>query len=166
MATFSTQIKNWLLILIGFFTAFVLMFFRLPSWAEWICPQWLVLLLLYFAWAMPYRVNIGVAWIIGILLDLLYNVPVGEHALVLVLATYFVVRFSEKIESLDFWKKFFAIFGLIAGCQLLPGLMQIYLGVHFNFWPILSRSIMSAGVWLIIDLLFSKQRRIYFENYY
>ncbi|MEI8054583.1 MAG: rod shape-determining protein MreD [bacterium] len=162
----AKEIKIWFLILSSFLVALVLMLVHLPSWSKWIYPEWLIVVVLYWAFAMPYRVNIGTAWLVGFLLDILYNVPVGGNALALVLAVYFIATFSSKINLLDFWKKAAVVFGLIVWCQLLPLLLSACLGKHFNFWPILSRSIMSTLVWLVVVLLFNYKRRSYFESYY
>ncbi|CAL7964307.1 Rod shape-determining protein MreD [Gammaproteobacteria bacterium] len=166
MMSFSKEIKIWLLILASFLAALALMLLRLPNWVEWIYPEWLVVVVLYWVFAMPYRVNVGVAWLVGFLLDILYNIPVGENALALVVAAYFTATFSRKISLLDFWKKAAVIFGLIVWCQLLPLLLSACLSKHISFWPIFSRAVMSTLVWLIIALLFNYKRRSYFESYY
>lgn len=161
-----STIKIWLLILASFFVALALTFLRLPGWAEWIYPQWLVVMVLSWVFVMPYRVNVGIAWLVGFLLDILYNTPIGENALALVVAAYVIIMFGEEIKLLIFWKKAAIIFGLIVWCQLLPLLLQAYLGKYFNFWPILSRAIISAAMWLVIVQLFNYKRRSYFESYY
>ena len=166
MIFFPAKIKAWLLILSSFFVAFMFMFLNLPNWVEWICPQWLVVMVLFWAFTVPYRVNVGVAWVVGFLLDMLYNVPVGENALALVTATYFIILFSKKIKLLSFWKKTAVVFGLFIWCQLLPLLMQAFLGKHFVFWPIFSRAVISTLVWLLVELWFNYKKRLYFESYY
>lgn len=166
MTDFSAEIKSWLLILTSFFVALVLMFLRLPSWSIWICPQWLGIVVLYWAWIMPQRVNVGVAWLVGVLLDFLYHTPVGENALALVLATYLIIKFREKFRLLYFWKKVLVLFSLIAWCQFLPFLMQVYLGEGTDFWPILTQGIVGTFVWLVIAVLFNRRRKLYFESYY
>jgi rod shape-determining protein MreD len=165
MMSFSKEIKIWFLILASFLMAAVLMLLHLPNWVKWIYPEWLVVVTLYWAFTMPYRVNVGIAWLVGFLLDILYNAPIGEHALALILAVYFLITFSRKINLLNFRKKAVVIFGLIVWCQLLPLLLSACLGKQFNFWPIFSRGLMSALVWLVMVLLFNYKRRSYFESY-
>jgi rod shape-determining protein MreD len=166
MVVFSTETKIWLIILSSFFGALMLMLLHLPNWVEWIYPQWLVLLVLYWSFTMPQRVNVGVAWLAGFFLDILYNAPIGEHALALVLAVFFITKFRGKIELLYFWKKAAVVFCLIIGCQLLPLLMQFCLGSRFYFWPIFSQAIISTLVWLIVESLFNYKRKLYLERYY
>ena len=165
MAVSSTELKIWLTISLSFFVALMLVFLHLPNWAEWVYPQWLVLVVLYWAFIMPQRVNVGIAWLIGFLLDILYNTPVGENASVLVLITYFIIKFGPTSRLLNFWKKAVISFGLIMLCQLLPLLMQVYLGGAFNFWPMLTRAIIGTLIWLLVVVSFNRQRKSYFESY-
>ena len=166
---FATRaIKEWLIITVSFFVALALMFLRLPVWvATWLYPQWLILIALYWVWVMPQRVNVGVAWLMGILLDILYNVPVGEHALALVIAAYFMTRFSVKIALLDFWGKIGAMFAMVTMSQLLPSVIRFFSGEsHPHFWPIISRSIVGALVWLVIVFCSNQRSKNNLENYY
>lgn len=166
MMNFSKEMKLWFLILSSFLAAVMFTFLHLPNWAKWIYPEWLVVVVFYWAFAMPYRVNVGVAWLVGFLLDIVYNAPIGENALALVLAAYFIVTFGRRINLLSFWKKAAVIFGLFMWCQVLPLLLSAYLGKYLSFWPIFSRAIMSTLVWLAIVSLFNSRRRSYFESHY
>ncbi|EKE01957.1 MAG: hypothetical protein ACD_21C00015G0004 [uncultured bacterium] len=166
MSIFLTKTSSWSVIFVSFLVALIFTVLHLPSWIEWVYPEWLVITVLYWAFVMPQRVNVGIAWLVGVFLDMLYNAPIGEHALALVLVIYFVIKFGEKIRLLCFWKKAVVVFSLIISCQLLPALMQVYLGGRFCFWSILSRAIASTLIWLIIVLLFDYKRRLYFESYY
>ena len=157
------EIKLWLLLIASFFIALLLTFLRLPIWGIWIYPQWLGLMVLVWAWLMPQRVNVGVAWLVGILLDFLYDTPVGTNALALVLATYLLIKVREKI---GFGVKFLVVLSLTVGWQLLPQLIQLLLGKPAALWPVLSRSIVSLLVWLIIVLWFNRKQKWYFESSY
>lgn len=162
----TTTLKTWLLILSSFFVAILLVFVHLPSWAEWIYPQWLIVVLLYWVFTMPQRVNLGVAWVIGCLLDIFFGTPLGEHALTLVLITYFIIQWELKIKLLGFFEKSLIVFSLIVFSQLLPLLLQLYfVGRPGDFWPILSRAFVSTLLWLFVILYFGNKGKINFENY-
>jgi len=107
------------------------------------------------------------AWLIGVLLDLLHNLPIGTNALALSLATYFLIKFSTKISLMDFWKKVLVNFGLIAWCQLLPWFSWAYLDGYFgSFLIFLGQVIMTTLVWLIITLFLNYQQQIHLESSY
>ena len=52
-------------------------------------PDWMVLVLSYWIMALPHRVNIGHAFILGLLLDLLLGSILGMHGLLFSLLAYF-----------------------------------------------------------------------------
>jgi len=158
--------NSWLLILASFFVVFVLTFLQVPSWCEWVYPQWLVLVVLYWSFVAPQRVNTGVAWLVGVFLDILYNAPIGEYALILVLAVYLLNKFERKINLLSFGKKIVILFGFVVTWQLLPTLIQFFLGKQFYFWSALSQSVIGALVWLTALFLNDSKSRPQFENYY
>ena len=64
------------------------MFLRLPIGFDWLGSLWIVLILLYWALMTPQYVNVGVAWFVGFILDIVYKVTIGEHALVLLLSYF------------------------------------------------------------------------------
>jgi rod shape-determining protein MreD len=161
MIVFSAKTKDWILISASFLMALVLTFLRTPNWFEWLCPQWLTLLVLYWSLVMPQRVSVGVAWSVGLLLDALSNVPLGINALTLVLVVYVTIVFREKINQLYFWEKFLLMFGLMMWCQLLPLFLQLCLDMRVDFKPIFSRALMSVVVWFVVDVLFNYQRKPY-----
>lgn len=63
--------------------------FPLPIMFNAFRPDWIVLVLSYWIMALPHRVNIGHAFILGLLLDLLLGSILGMHGLLLSLLAYF-----------------------------------------------------------------------------
>lgn len=169
MVMISKEIKFLLLFLVSFFIAFSLVFLRIPDWSKLAYPQWLQVIILYWAFVMPNRINIGIACLAGFFLDIAYNTPIGENAFALIIATYFIIRFSREIKELFFWKKAIIIFGIITCCQILPVLLQICLDIdkHADFCFVFSQSVTSTIVWLAIYLLFNNHKqKFHFEKHY
>ena len=157
------KIKIWLLLIASFFCALLLTFLQLPIWSVWVYPQWLGLMVLIWAWIMPQRVNVGVAWFVGVLLDCLYNTPVGTNALALVLATYLLMQARVKM---GFGIKVLTVLSLILMWQLIPQFILLLLGKKAAFLPILSRSVIITAIWLVSTLWFNRKQKWYFENSY
>ena len=161
MNTLSQAIKMWALILLSFFASLILLFLRTPPNIDWLQPLWIILVLLYWILMRPQYVSIGVAWSVGIFLDILYNTPIGENALALVLIAFLATKFRQKIISLSFWKSSMIIFGLIALYQSLQFLMQTCIGSYFNIWSIFGNAFMSTLAWILLAVfLFNHQRKI------
>jgi rod shape-determining protein MreD len=165
MANYAKKTRTWLLIGVTVLVALMLMFLRLPHWAEWLRPQWPVLVVLYWAMMLPERVNIGFAWVLGLLLDVWYNTPLGINALSLMLVTYFMTQFAARIKSLTYWQVSIIVLGLVILYQILPYLLQAYLGASYGFSLILSRACVSALLWpLVVFVLFNYRRKLNLET--
>ncbi|MDR1057854.1 MAG: rod shape-determining protein MreD [Coxiellaceae bacterium] len=157
---FTLPIKRWLLIFLSFFVGLLLMFLQLPTGLHWVSPLWLVLIVLYWVFMMPQYVNVGVAWVFGIIIDAIYNVTLGTHALGLVLVAILMIKIREKILSLGLVKVTPVVFGLLVLYQTLIFLMQSYGGSYFSVWSILGGAVVGAIWWLLLTLLlFNLQRK-------
>ncbi len=163
MSNSTLTVRALYLICSSFLVGGVLMLLRLPLGFAWLGPLWLVLLLFYWVLMAPQYVNVGVAWSVGFVLDIVYNVTIGEHALALVLVVFFLTKFRAKIIhfSLWNWKMFLVVLGFIVFYQFLLFLLQSSVGEYFNFGLALSGAIVSLLVWLPLALLlFNYQRKL------
>ena len=77
----------------------------LPHALMWWRPAWVFMILLFWLIAIPHRVGIGVAFIVGLLLDLLTGTLFGQHAIIFTLMAYFVLRCHAPIRSLPPWQQ-------------------------------------------------------------
>lgn len=161
MVIFSSMIKTWVVILLSFLGGWILMFLHYPAWFDWLSPPWIVLLLLYWALMLPRYVNVGFAWLSGCFLDLGSNTILGEHALALVIVTYVIVKFRQKIIPLDLGKMLIVIFSLVMLYRLLQGLVQLYSGSYFNGWSILGSAFVSALIWPFLNRVFNAKLKPY-----
>jgi rod shape-determining protein MreD len=78
--------------------ALMLMLLPMPDWTVWLRPVWLLLVLIYWAMVMPYQVGVGVAWVVGIIEDLLTSSMLGEHALALSFVIYLVSSLHIRLK--------------------------------------------------------------------
>jgi len=72
--------KTFFVIGISLLMSLVLTILPLPAWASWWRPQWVFLVLIFWMLTLPYRVGLGVAWIMGLIVDLLLGTTLGLHA--------------------------------------------------------------------------------------
>lgn len=73
-----------------FFIGLVGAIYPLPSILNACRPDWMVLIIFYWVLALPHRVGIVHAFILGLILDLLLGSTLGMHALVLSVLAYIV----------------------------------------------------------------------------
>jgi rod shape-determining protein MreD len=136
--------SRWI-ILLSFFLAFVLTILPLPSWANWLRPNWVSLVLVSWILILPERVGLNTAWFSGLILDVLENVTLGEHALILTIIAYSVQKFHTRINFFPFWQKSLIFFGLFLLAQILQFWMEGFMGREINnilYWsPVLTTTI-------------------------
>src|SRR3990167_6870506 len=97
--------REAILIAFTFLIAMMLAILPLPPWIVWFRPSWTLMILLFWLIAMPYRVGIIIAFIVGLFLDLLTGTILGQHALVLTIIAYLVVRLHTQVRSLPLWQQ-------------------------------------------------------------
>lgn len=89
---------NWFGIIITLIVALVLTLLPMPEWTIWLRPAWVLMVLIYWAMIVPIRVSVGTAWSIGLIVDLLDGVLLGEHALAYTIVIYFVSRMHIRLR--------------------------------------------------------------------
>ena len=75
-------ILQWTTILVFFIIALVMELAPWPTGFQVFKPAWLILVLTYWILAIPNKVSIGVAFLLGVIWDLLLGSTLGIHALV------------------------------------------------------------------------------------
>jgi len=103
----------------GFVIALALEVLPLPTWAEPARPGWVITVLIWWCLNQPQRVNVGTAFALGIVLDVLKGTLLGQHALALSLVAALSARFHLQLRVFPLWQQT-SLIGLLA---LLAGVM-------------------------------------------
>lgn len=85
-------------VLVSFLLAFVLTLLPLSDVMHKWRPEWAALALVHWALIMPRKVSILLAWFAGLLLDVLYNSSLGQHALGLSLVVFITLRLRLRVN--------------------------------------------------------------------
>lgn len=112
-------LRSWLVIICTFAAALALILLPLPHWARPFRPEWVTLVLIYWVIALPHRVSVGCAWILGLLLDVIYGTVLGEHALALMVLAYIASKLHRQLRMFPVWQQASSIFVLLLMYQLL-----------------------------------------------
>jgi rod shape-determining protein MreD len=102
-----------------FLIAIVLAVMPLPEWARLYRPQWVTLVLIYWALALPQRVGVGVGFTLGILLDTLTGTLFGQHALSLSVIAYITIKTHQRVRLFPLWQQAVFVLGLLLLERLL-----------------------------------------------
>ncbi|MGB6977411.1 MAG: rod shape-determining protein MreD [Gammaproteobacteria bacterium] len=84
----------------------------LPQALVWYRPQWVFLVVCYWLLVCPQILGLGWTWVIGLLLDMLTGVTLGEHAFALMIVAYFLLKFHSQLRFSSFAQQMLTIIGL------------------------------------------------------
>jgi rod shape-determining protein MreD len=149
-------------ICLTFFVGGIFMLLRLPNIIDLLSPLCLVLILFYWVLATPQYVNVGFAMVVGLILDLVYNITLGEHSLILITLTFFITKLRHKIGPINLvsFETSFMILFIIIIYKFLLFLIHMVLGEPFSFAAALGGAALAALIWMPLSwLLFNYQRK-------
>ena len=147
-------------IFLSFFIAYLLAIVPFPDWAMNYRPEWVPMVLIYWVMALPYRVGIGSAWVVGIILDVLEGSVLGPNALGLVVIAYVTLNLHLRLRMFSALQQSGLVLALV-GINLVVGhWLQIVTGqtVSSSLMFIMA-AITSAVIWPSLFQLLRQIRR-------
>jgi rod shape-determining protein MreD len=93
----------------------------LPEFMQIGRPLWVALFLTYWVLALPHRVGMTSAWVLGLAQDVLFGSLLGQNALVLTLITFLVLSLHQRLRMFPMWQQsmvLLVVFGLAQLVQL------------------------------------------------
>lgn len=139
--------------------AFLLTLLPMPEWTIWLRPAWVLMVLIYWSMTVPYRVNIGVAWVVGIFLDVLQGTLLGEHALAFIMVIYIVVKMQTRFALFPILQQSLTVFILSLLYQFIIFCIQGFLGELPKNWLYWATSLTTMLLWPWVYLLMNDCRR-------
>lgn len=154
-----TDTSNWLVIIATFIVAFILTLLPMPDWTVWLRPAWVLMALIYWTTAMPYRVNVGTAWMVGLCLDVLNGTMLGEHALALTIVIYFAIRIYSRFRMFPLMQQGMCVFLFVLLYQFILYCIQGFIGELPKSWLYWSSSFTSMLLWPWVFVIMHDCRR-------
>ncbi|HPT49124.1 MAG TPA: rod shape-determining protein MreD [Accumulibacter sp.] len=117
---------------IGFSLLAALLLNLLPT-SVWLgVPDWLSLVLVFWSIREPRRVGMGIAFLLGLAMDVADASLLGQHALAYVLATYGASSLSRRILWFPLGQQALQIFPLLLLVQVVQfGMRMLMIGGDF-----------------------------------
>ncbi|WP_443091285.1 rod shape-determining protein MreD [Basfia succiniciproducens] len=142
-----------------FIVALVLEISPWPAGFHSFKPAWLVLALTYWVLALPTRINIGTAFIFGVVWDVLLGTVLGVHALVLSCFAYLIARYHQILRNLSLWQQSLLIIVLVFFVRLGVFLLELFIHSAEFDWKEIFGALISGLLWPWVFLLLRKIRR-------
>ncbi len=96
---------NGIIILLTLLIALMASIMPLPLSVDAFRPDWVLIVLIYWCMALPGRINIITAWVMGFLLDVLLGSVLGVHATAMAISVYIVAESFQKIRNFSIWQQ-------------------------------------------------------------
>ncbi len=91
----------------------------LPESVDAFRPDWLTLLVIFWAMQMPRSWSIGTAWVIGLILDVTQGTILGQHALAFCVVAFMTVHFHLLMRVFPLSQLSATVFAMLAVYQFL-----------------------------------------------
>lgn len=139
--------------------ALVLTIMPLPDWAEPFRPDWVALAVIYWCMALPHRVGVFVAWIVGLLLDVATGALLGQHALALAVVAFATLNLHQRLRVFPLGQQALSVLVLLGLNRLL--LLWIYglIGRPVESWEYWLPALTGALLWPWIFVILRAVRR-------
>jgi rod shape-determining protein MreD len=150
-------------IIVTLVVAIVLTLVSLPPALDALRPYWVALVLIYWCLETQGLITLGIAFSIGLLLDLLTGSLLGLHALSLVILVYLVTRFRARLRFFPTWQQALSVFALLLNDRIILLWIVSLRGDPLPslgfWWPPIVGTLMWLPVFLLIDRFRSNMRR-------
>ncbi|MFT6901508.1 MAG: rod shape-determining protein MreD [Colwellia sp.] len=121
------SIVSRLIMFLTLFVALLATIMPLPLSVDAFRPDWVLVVLLYWCLALPSRVNVISAWVMGFILDVLLGSTLGVHAGAMAISVYIVAGNFQKIRNFSVWQQALIIGVLSALYHLIVFWLQRFL---------------------------------------
>jgi len=141
-------------IFVSILIGIILQIVPMPPPVDMYRPDWLLLILVYWCMALPNRVNVGVAGIAGLTLDLLYGTALGVHSFALAIPIYLVAANYQRLRNYSMLQQAMMILVLSTVYHVVVYWLQYWLtGIDFSWlflWPCISSMVLWPWLfWLL-----------------
>lgn len=145
---------------ISAFVALVLTVVQLPGWLFYFWPDWIAIVVAYWALVTPKRVGPFVGFVIGTLLEVLFVRKFGVLGFGLATLAFIVNATSQQLRALSIWQQMISMGVFISFFKLLTGWLSGLVSgftITSEYWYSLLGSVL---IWPFAYILLEELRRV------
>ncbi|NAZ92677.1 rod shape-determining protein MreD [Vibrio toranzoniae] len=155
----NSVLRSKIVIGCSFLIALILQTIPWPGSLDLFRPSWLLLVTCYWVLAMPHRVNVGSALILGLLWDLLIGSTLGIRGMMMAIVMYIIALNFLVIRNMALWQQAMIIAALTVLFEVLVFFGE-YLIQDVVFNPLsLWSALINCILWPWMFLLMRRVRR-------
>ncbi|WP_153913859.1 rod shape-determining protein MreD [Shewanella sp. TC10] len=158
----SAHIANGrFVVLVTIFIGMMFQIMPLPKIVEAWRPDWLLMVMIYWAMALPHRYSILTAWILGVLLDVLLGATLGIRSLAFSIVIYVIVMQSQRLRNFTRWQQSILVAIFICLYHFIIYWVEFVVnGVAFD-WSMFLPAVSSIFMWWWVFWVLRNIRRSY-----
>jgi rod shape-determining protein MreD len=122
-------------------------------------PDCLALILLFWCIREPRLIGVGIAWSLGLLMDVADGTVFGQHALAYAVLAYAAEYFRRRVLRFPLWQQAAQVAVLLLLCAGLVALVRIVGGAPLPRWSYVIGSLTGALLWPPITVLLQWPQR-------
>ncbi len=149
------------IIVVSFVIAIMLTALPLPEWAVNWRPSWVAIVLIYWCMAVPDRVGVVVAWVLGLLLDVMHSNVLGQNALGLVLIAFITLNSYQRMRVFPLAQQAVLVCFYLLLYELIMFWITAYTGSQTRDWTYWMPAFTSMLLWPWLFIVLRDIRRKY-----
>ena len=157
-----TRARNGWVLPVSLLLALLLGLVPLPAILQPLRPYWLALVLAYWVLEEPDKVGLGVAFLLGLLADLVFGGLLGEQAMRLAILAFILDRFCARLRFFPLSQQALAIGGLLLNDRVVSAAIHLVLGEPQHPWGYWWAPLLGLLLWaplhLVLDALRLRRR--------
>lgn len=119
-----------------------------PSGVLWLVPEFSLILLLYWLVHAPHVAGLGLAMILGLLLDVSQGSLVGQHALAYTVAAFLVINVRRRLENFVVAGRALHLAPIFIGEQAFILILGLLFNLPDTDWRYLAAGLVAALCWI------------------
>ena len=122
-------------------------------------PDFLALVLLYWCIREPRLISVGIAWCLGLLMDVADATVLGQHALAYAVLAYAAEYFRRRVLRFSLWQQAAQVAALLLLCAGLVLLVRVVGGAPLPRWTYAVGPLTGALLWPAVTVLLQWPQR-------
>ncbi len=143
----ALRLPLYFAVCLSFFVALVLSVYPLPMDLRWLRPEFVLLVAIYWIFALPLTISFSLLCLLGLFQDLLEGVPFGQHSLGLIIVAYICILSYQRVRNFSIWRQSAWVFVLVGIAQLTDNWVQGMAGRPLSGIQFLYPAFTSALLW-------------------
>src|SRR5438477_13026120 len=122
-------------------------------------PDFLALILLYWCIQEPRLIGVGIAWFVGLIMDVSDATVFGQHALAYAVLAYAAEYFRRRVLRFPLWQQAAQVAVLLLFCAALVLLVRVVGGAPVPRWTYAVGPLVGALLWPVVTILLQWPQR-------